>query len=655
MCGIVGYVGKENAALILIDCLKRLEYRGYDSAGLVVFNGSRIKLVKAKGRVGELENKMHENWRGNIGIAHTRWATHGEPNEKNAHPHADCTGRIFVCHNGIIENYKSLKTSLISRGHKFKSDTDTEVLPHLLEENLRYGPELAIIKSLKLVKGAYGLTIIFAEYPDRIIAVKNSSPLVIGFGDSEHMVASDASAVLGRTHEVIYLNDDEMAILTKNCVKVLNISQNSKISKFFTKNRFNSNKKDFLLDSEGYQIENVFKRKEKLDSEVDNVQKNGYPFFMLKEIFEQPESIKNTLRGRLAVDKDFIKLGGLEQVKNRLKNLNRLIITGCGTAYLAGTIGKLMIEELSGIPCESELASELRYRRMLVSKQNLAMVAISQSGETADTLAALRNFSDKKEKNAPTLGIVNVVGSTIARETDAGIYNHAGPEIGVASTKAFTSQVTILVLLALFLGQERGILSADNRRKIISEIHKLPVMVKKILDQKEKVKLISKKYFLKYSAKKGYTSNNRNYNNFFYIGRKYNFPVALEGALKLKEVSYIHAEGYGAGEMKHGPIAMIDEYFPTVAIAPVDSVYDKIASNMEEIRARRGKIIAITTEGNKKISHIADDWLYIPKTLEMLTPILAVIPLQLFAYYMGILRGYDVDKPRNLAKSVTVE
>ena len=612
MCGIIGYIGKENATPILIKGLKRLEYRGYDSAGMVVFDNAKVKFARAKGKVGELENKIDKSWRGNIGIAHTRWATHGEPSEINAHPHTDCSGRVFVCHNGIIENYKQLKEALIRRSHKFKSETDTEVLSHLIEENLRYGPEKGVVESLKQVKGTYGLAIMIADWPDKIIAVRNASPLVIGIGDREHIVASDSSAIMGRTKKVIYMQDNEAAIITKNNIKFFSIEDGKNID--------------------------ILKRKEKLKQSINNVQKNGYPHFMLKEIFEQPEAISNSFRGRLMKDSGLIKLGGLENVKNQLQKVERIIISGCGTAYLAGLVGRLMIEELSGVPCEVELASELRYRPITDYRQNLAMVAISQSGETADTLTVLRRF---REKSFLTLGIVNVVGSTIARETDAGIYNHIGPEIGVASTKAFTSQVIVLALLAIFLGLQRGFLSVNISKKIIEKIEGLPVLIKDVLDQKNRIKLIEKKY--------------KDYNNFLYIGRKYNFPIALEGALKLKEISYIHAEGYSAGEMKHGPIAMIDNNFPTIAIAPEDSVYSKTVSNVEEIKARGGKVIVITTEGNKNIEHIANDWLYIAKTLEMLSPILTAIPLQLFAYYVGVMRGIDVDKPRNLAKSVTVE
>ena len=612
MCGIIGYVGKEKAIPILIEGLKRLEYRGYDSAGIVVLDNTKIKFFKTKGRVEKLEKKVNKNWRGNIGIAHTRWATHGEPSEINAHPHTDCSGRVFVCHNGIIENYKQLKEALIRRSHKFKSETDTEVLSHLIEENLRYGPEKGVVESLKQVKGTYGLAIMIADWPDKIIAVRNASPLVIGIGDREHIVASDSSAIMGRTKKVIYMQDNEAAIITKNNIKFFSIEDGKNID--------------------------ILKRKEKLKQSINNVQKNGYPHFMLKEIFEQPEAISNSFRGRLMKDSGLIKLGGLENVKNQLQKVERIIISGCGTAYLAGLVGRLMIEELSGVPCEVELASELRYRPITDYRQNLAMVAISQSGETADTLTVLRRF---REKSFLTLGIVNVVGSTIARETDAGIYNHIGPEIGVASTKAFTSQVIVLALLAIFLGLQRGFLSVNISKKIIEKIEGLPVLIKDVLDQKNRIKLIAKKY--------------KDYNNFLYIGRKYNFPIALEGALKLKEISYIHAEGYSAGEMKHGPIAMIDNNFPTIAIAPEDSVYSKTVSNVEEIKARGGKVIVITTEGNKNIEHIANDWLYIAKTLEMLSPILTAIPLQLFAYYVGVMRGIDVDKPRNLAKSVTVE
>jgi len=680
MCGIVGYIGKDKALPILLDGLRRLEYRGYDSAGAVVFGASAsdFQLRRAVGRVAGLESKFAGYaGNGNIGIAHTRWATHGEPSERNAHPHSDCGGRIFVCHNGIIENYKELKQALVKRGHKFKSDTDTEVLSHLIEENLRYGnnrdngdvERKAVVNALRQVRGTYGLAVVFRSKPDKIIVARNSSPLVIGIGKDENIVASDASAIVGLTQEVIYLHDGEGAVLTIDDIKIFNISRYRDFSRNtdqpMIKKTLNAVRVSKFKEFKDF---DVLRRKEKLKWSVDDAQKNGYRHFMLKEIFEQPESIKNTLRGRIMKNEGLAKLGGLEQVRdrlkslNRLRSLNRLIITGCGTAYLAGLVGERMLEEYAGIPVEVELASELRYSKPILDRRNLAMVAafqseknrpsfvsshqrsdstvllaISQSGETADTLAAVRKANSE---GLLTLGIVNSIGSSVSRETVAGIYNHAGPEIGVASTKAFTSQLIILALLTLFLGRQRG-MSRVSGKRIAEELQKIPELIKQILRQNNKIKLLAKKY--------------KNYDNFLYIGRKYNFPVAYEGALKLKEISYIHAEGYGAGEMKHGPIAMIDPDFPTVAIAPTDSVYEKMVSNMEEIKTRKGKILVIATEGNEKIKHIADDWLYIPKTLEMLVPILSVIPLQLFAYHMGVMRGCDVDKPRNLAKSVTVE
>jgi len=620
MCGIVGYIGKEKAAPILIEGLKRLEYRGYDSAGLVIFNGAHIRLLKVIGRIKELEKKVSGNWKSNIGIAHTRWATHGEPNKKNAHPHTDCANRVFICHNGIIENYKSLRDSLILHGHNFKSETDSEVLAHLIEENLRYGPKLAIIKSLKSVKGSYGLSIVFADYPDRIFAAKNGSPLIIGTGKGENMIASDASAILNLTKDVIYMNDGEMAVLTKDNVKLFSLNKNKNIFSLREMSRRDT------------------KRRERLDLNIDDASKKGYPHFMLKEIFEQPETITESFRGRLSKKEMNINFEELEHIKDRLKKVERIIIAGCGSAYLAGLFGKLTLEELGGIPCETELASELRYHSLPDQRQNLAMVAVSQSGETADTLAALRRF---KEKNILTVGIVNVTGSAIAREADAVIYNHAGSEIGVASTKSYTSQLMIFTLFSLFLAKERNMLPVKNRHTMVKEIMKIPTMIHNILNQERKIKELAKRY--------------KNYNNFFYIGRKYNFPTALEGALKLKEISYIHAEGYSAGELKHGPIAMIDENLPTIAIVPEDSVYEKTVSNMEEIKARKGKIIAITIKGNNKINHIAENCLYIDKTSEILMPILSAILLQLFAYFIGTMRNHDVDKPKNLAKSVTVE
>ncbi len=599
MCGIVGYIGNKNAVPILIDGLKRLEYRGYDSAGLVIFDNRQkrkikkenIQFVKAKGKVAELEKRVNREWNGNIGIAHTRWATHGEPNERNAHPHGDCNNRVFVCHNGIIENYREIKEALISRKHIFKSETDTEVLAHLIEEKLRYANksmmiEKIISEALKPVRGTYGLAIMLADRPEYLIAVRNFSPLIIGIGKKENIIASDASAILGRTKNVVYMNDGEMAVLTKDKIKLFNMfrlhasfaevasatkagQDYSGQAKFSAKGRSASEfKKQKTLR---FQNLDISKRQKRLDWTLVEAQKNSYPHFMLKEIFEQPESISNSLRGRLIKNKGLAKLGGLETVKERLRNINRLIITGCGTAYLAGLVGKYMIEEYAGLPCDAELASELRYRNPPAGGQNLAMVAISQSGETADTLAVLEKMKEQHieingkyeqissrsknennfvknnqfskspvENNILTLGIVNVVGSTIAREIDAGVYNHAGSEIGVASTKAFTSQLTILALLTLFLGRERGVISPKMGKKIAQEIEKLPQLVSQVLKQNGKIKEMAKEY--------------KNFNNFLYIGRKYNFPITLEGALKLKEISYVHAEGCGAGEMKHEPL-----------------------------------------------------------------------------------------------------
>ncbi len=608
MCGIVGYLGDKKALPILLEGLERLEYRGYDSAGFAVFDeAGKIKVAKSVGRVNLLKEKAGGNYEGTLGIAHTRWATHGKPSEKNAHPHRDCRGDIWVCHNGIIENYKPLKEWLQGRGHKFRSETDTEVLPHLVEEFFRGNLEEAVLQALKKIRGTYGLAAISGKDPRKMVAARSSSPLIVGMGSGEHIVASDASAILGRTKKVVYLNDGEIAVIGPDGVNFLDLSQRA-----------------------------VSKEPQVLGWDLAEAQKGGFPHFMLKEIFEQPESVENSLRGRLIPAEGLAKLGGLEQVKGKMAKIDRILISACGTAAYAGLVGEYMIEENVGIPVEVDIASEFRYRQPVINK-NTAFLAISQSGETADTLAALR---EAKEKGALTLGIVNTVGSTIARDTAAGVYNHAGPEIGVASTKAFTSQLAVLALLALFLGRQRR-MSLAQGKEIAAALRDIPDKIKKILKTAPRIKKIARKY--------------KGAENFLYLGRKYNFPTALEGALKLKEISYIHAEGYGAGEMKHGPIALIDGDFPSVFIAPVDSVYEKMVSNMEEIRARGGPIIALTTEGNKKIGKLADEVIYVPKTIEMLSPILNVIPLQLFAYYVGTMKGHDVDKPRNLAKSVTVE
>ncbi|MDI6752680.1 MAG: glutamine--fructose-6-phosphate transaminase (isomerizing) [bacterium] len=606
MCGIIGYVGSRQAKEILIDGLTRLEYRGYDSAGLVTLNDGAV-IVKTEGKVDELKKRLENKpVDGKIGIAHTRWATHGEPSERNAHPHSDEKRQIFVVHNGIIENYKHLKDELIKKGHKFASDTDTEVLAHLIEEDYKGNLEQAVASALSLVRGTYGLAVISCLETDKIVVARSGSPLLVGLGNDENIVASDVSAIIRYTKEVVYLEEREIAVV----------------------------KKDGFHSFSGKSAKD---RVALVEWEIEQAEKGGFPHFMLKEIFEQPKVVEDSIRGRLIEEDGLAKLGGLEEVKDRLGKCERLIITACGTAYYAGLVGEYLFEEYGGLPTEVEYASEFRYRKPIIERDKTAFLAISQSGETADTLAAV---CEAKRKGALVLGIVNVVGSTIARETDAGVYNHAGPEIGVASTKAFISQLAVLFLFTLMIGRQRE-MSFVTGRKIAGHIKRLPNQINSILTQDEKIKEIAQKY-----AK---------YNDFLYISRKYNFPIALEGALKLKEISYIHAEGYPSGEMKHGPIALIDENFPTIAIIPKDSVYEKTISNLEEIKARKGKIIAVATEGDEEIQNVADDVIYIPETLEMLTPIFSVVPLQLLAYYIAVIRGKDVDKPRNLAKSVTVE
>lgn len=586
-----------------------MEYRGYDSAGLSVANNkNEIITLKAVGKIDALaslvENKIPE---GNLGVAHTRWATHGAVTEKNAHPHMDCQKNIFLVHNGIIENYCQLKEKLIKDDHKFISETDTEVLTHLIEKLFHNNLEEAVIKALKLIKGTYGLAVISRKDPEKIVVARNSSPILIGVSTGEYLVASDASAILTHTKKVIYLNDGEIAVITPKGINFTNLAR-----------------------------EKLLKKTETLEWDLEKAQKTGYPHFMLKEIFEQPEALRNSMTGRLIEKEGLAKLGGLESIADKLREIERLIIVSCGTAYLAGLVGEYMLEEYAGLTTEVEFGSEFRYRKPILDKKT-ALLCISQSGETADTLAALR---EAKRKGTLTLGVVNVVGSSVSRETEAGIYNHIGPEMAVASTKAFTSQLCILALLTLFLGRQRQ-MSLVMGQRIAKEIKRLPDLLEKVLKQAPLIKKLAKKY---YQAK-----------NFLFIGRKYNYPIALEGALKLKEISYIHAEGYAAGEMKHGQIALIDKNFPTFGIAPSDSVYDKMISNLEEIKARGGPILVLATEGNKEIKKITKDIIYIPKTLEMLTPILSVVPLQLFAYYCSVLKGLDADKPRNLAKSVTVE
>ena len=614
MCGIVGYIGKKSALPILLDGIKNLEYRGYDSAGLAILDSSKktnpIVEKKAVGKVSRLEEKLgNQTIDGTLGIIHSRWATHGGVTELNAHPHHDCKKNIWLVHNGIIENYKELKEHLSARDHRFYSQTDSEVLAHVIEEELskHRSFEIAVCRALKRVRGTYGLAILYKKEPDMLIAARNFSPLLLGIGNGEYFIASDASALLRHTKQVIYLDDGEIAVLKRNEHNIYDLSQN-------------------IQKKELHEIEWT----------LEQAQKGGFAHFMQKEMNEEPQAIENSLRGRLLVEQGNARLGGLEPVKNKLRDINRIIISACGTAYYAGLVGEYMIEEYAGIPVEVELASEFRYRKPLIDRQT-AFLVISQSGETADTLGALR---EAKEKGALTLGIVNVVGSTIARETHAGVYNHIGPEIGVASTKAFTSQVTILALYTLLLGRQRD-LSLVMGERIARELKKIPGYIKQIIEKTDEVKKIALKY--------------QRYKNMFFLGRKYNLPVAYEGALKLKEIAYVNAQGYGAGELKHGPIALIDDSFPSVAIVPKDSVYEKMISNIQEIKARKGKVIAIATQGDTEIQTLADDVIYIPKTLEMFTPLLSVIPLQFFAYYIGTLNGHDVDKPRNLAKSVTVE
>lgn len=604
MCGIVGYIGNNNDIKIGLDALKRLEYRGYDSAGLAVFNSekSEVLSVKAVGRISFLEKKIEElnlNLNGNPSIFHTRWATHGGVTDENAHPHWDCQRNIFLVHNGIIENYQELKEQLIKEGHKFISECDTEILSHLIEKYFQGNLEEAVREALRQVRGAYAICVISREDPQKIVAARLSSPLIIGVNGNEYLIASDQAAIVPYTRKIINLNDYEMATITPE-----------KLS--------------------------IFREPEEITFVSEEAEKGGYPHFMLKEIMEQPESLENTLRGRLVLETGQVKLGGLEQVKEKLKTVKRLFIVACGTSRHASLVGEYMLEEYAGIPTEVDSGSEFRYRKQILDK-NTAAIFVSQSGETADTLAALR---EAKEKGTLTLGIVNAVGSSIARETDAGVYLHAGPEIGVASTKATTSQILTLALFALFLGRQREMALVMGQR-IARELSKIPELTKKVLETAPKIQKLAEKY--------------KDFNNLFYLGRKYNYPIAREGAHKIKEVAYVHAEGLRAGELKHCELALIDENFPTIAIVPSDSVYEKMISNIQEIKARGGPVIAIATEGNEEIKNLVDDVIFIPKTLEMLTPILSVIPLQLFAYYMGVLRGCDVDKPRNLAKSVTVE
>lgn len=610
MCGIVGYIGNRKVINVLMNGLKRMEYRGYDSAGICVLENDDLITLKKKGKVSELESLVDESsFDSTIGIAHTRWATHGFPNDINAHPHSDNSGNISIVHNGIIENYMSLKQGLIQSGYTFKSDTDTEVLAVYIGALYEKTNDLehAVRLALSEVVGTFGLLVLSKTEPEKIIGARRGSPMVLGVGEDEYILASDATAIIQYTKQVIYLSDNEMAIISKDG--------------FTTKTIDNKATKNTIHE---------------IEFNIEQLEKGGYEHFMLKEIFEQPTTIQDAFTGRLLADKGNIKLGGLSVVSEKLRNAKRIIITACGTSWHAGLVGEYMIEQLAGIPVEVEYASEFRYRNPVLYPDDVVF-AISQSGETADTLAAVH---EAKQKGCTVLGIVNVVGSSIARETDAGIYIHAGPEIGVASTKAFTSQLAVLSLLALYLGRMKNLSQLDGK-KIAQEILQIPDKIKSIFDHSDEIRAIAKEYS---SAK-----------NFIYLGRGYNFPVALEGALKLKEISYIHAEGYPAAEMKHGPIALIDENMPVVFIATHDEIYHKIISNIEEVRARKGKVIAIANEGDTEIARVANHVIYIPETIPMLTPILSVIPLQLLAYYMALELDRTIDQPRNLAKSVTVE
>ena len=612
MCGIVGYIGKKSALPILMEGLKRMEYRGYDSAGIALIIDGTLLIKKQKGKVEDLLRKINTGERlqeVHIGMGHTRWATHGEPNDVNAHPHSDCRNEIAVVHNGIIENFHAIKTKLLQKGHHFTSATDTEVVAHLIEEIYKSTPNLfdAVRLAMKEVTGTYGLVVLSSREPDKIVAARMGSPLILGIGDGENIVAADAAAIIEHTRQVVYLGDGEVAELTANSVTIKT-----------------------LKDVETTKV------MEELTFDLEEIEKGGFSHFMLKEIHEQSESIHNALRGRLLEKEGNVKLGGLDGVIERIVNARRLIFAACGTSWHAALIGEYMLEQCARIPVEVEYASEFRYRNPILSKDDV-VILISQSGETADTMAALR---EAKAKGAIAIGICNVVGSSIARESDGGVYIHAGPEIGVASTKAFTSQLVALALLTILLARRKG-MSRDQGIELVRELKSLPEKVKTILSDTKQIEYIAGEF--------------KEIKNVLYLGRGYNFPVALEGALKLKEISYIHAEGYPAAEMKHGPIALIDENMPVVFIAPNDRTYEKIMSNIQEVKARCGRVIAIVNEEEKKISQLADYLICVPQTLDLFSPILSVIPLQLLAYYIAVSRGCNVDQPRNLAKSVTVE
>lgn len=613
MCGIVGYLGNKNAVPVILNGLRRLEYRGYDSAGIAVISGD-THLVKCKGKVADLEAKINGSLKeASIGIGHTRWATHGEPSDRNAHPHASNSGQIVLIHNGIIENYASIKEALIQRGYEFHSDTDTEVLVNLIED-VRKSEKTTLPKAVRIalnqVVGAYAIAVFDKDNSDQIVVAKKGSPLVLGVGEGEHFIASDATPFLEFTKKAIYLEDDEMAVINRGeSVEVLSIPDNRTIDPYI----------------------------HQLEMDLASIEKGGYEHFMLKEIYEQPKSIGDTLRGRLLPDQGLIQMDGVYQFQEKLVNAQRIIILGCGTSWHAGLVAEYIFEDLARIPVEVEYASEFRYRNPIITEKDV-VIAISQSGETADTLAAIKLA---KERGATIFGVCNVVGSSIARETHAGAYTHAGPEIGVASTKAFTSQVAVLSLIAIKLAHKKGLLKESYYHRLLSELNEIPNKITHMLKSDAQSRKIAELF--------------KDAPNFLYLGRGYNFPVALEGALKLKEISYIHAEGYPAAEMKHGPIALIDENMPVVVIAPKSGQYEKIVSNIQEVKARDGKVIAIVNNGDSEIGRMADYVIEVDDTLEVFSPLLTTIPLQLLSYHIAVMRGCNVDQPRNLAKSVTVE
>ena len=608
MCGIVGFTGRRDATPLILEGLKRLEYRGYDSAGIAVVNNGDMRVERAAGKLAVLEGRLAgEDLPGHLAVGHTRWATHGMPTTANAHPHTDTAGAIAVVHNGIIENATALREWLVGKGYKFRSETDTEVLVHLISDLYTDSLEAAVVAALRRVEGTYGLAVVSTHDPNTLVAARLGSPLMLALGENENFVTSDAAAVVQHTRSVVYLDDGEVAVLTPD--------------------------EYHIVDLDTTRIE---KHVSVVDWDNETIQRDGYAHFMIKEIFEQPDAITNTMRGRLLEDEGSAKLGGLEMTDDELLAIDRVVITACGTSWHAALIGEYMLEELAHLPTEVEYASEFRYRTPLVNERTL-VIGISQSGETADTLAALR---EARRRGARTLGIVNVVGSSIAREVDSGIFIHAGPEIGVASTKAFTCQLVALAMLTLRFGRLRA-MSVLQGREMVKALKCLPDLTRRVLERSEQIERFAETYALAQNA--------------LFLGRGYNFPVALEGALKLKEISYIHAEGYPAAEMKHGPIALIDEMMPVVCVAPRDGVYQKIVSNIQEVKARRARVFAVVTEGDEEITDMADQTVTIPETIDPLTPLLSVIPLQLLAYYVAVRRGCDVDQPRNLAKSVTVE